>query len=332
MSDGLNGGDRGAADELIRRLLAGDQRALARAITVVENDAPEASAILSAIEPHLGKAIVVGVTGPPGVGKSTLIDAFVAELRGRGRKVGVLAVDPSSPLTGGAILGDRIRMARHVDDPGVFVRSIASRGQLGGLSRTAARVLQVMEAAGPDVIIVETVGAGQSDVMIAAVAHVKIVVSAPGLGDGVQAIKAGILEIADILVVNKSDQPHADQTVRQLEAMLRLRRPGLPPVSVVSTTSTSGEGIATLADAVGAHFVRRSGELDRAGADQPLRQAIARRTAELLESRIESGRDPVVATLCDRVKRGELGIHAAAEQLLKAILAPRGDAPSGSAP
>jgi LAO/AO transport system kinase len=186
----------------IEHLLAGDRAALARAITAVENETAEAPLVLKAIRPALGRASVVGFTGAPGAGKSTLVSAYVAELRRRNLGVGVVAVDPSSPITGGALLGDRIRMTAHATDPGVFIRSLASRGHLGGLSRTASRVIDVMDAAGKDVVLVETVGAGQSEVEIADVADVRVVVLAPGLGDEIQAIKAGILEIADILVVN----------------------------------------------------------------------------------------------------------------------------------
>ena len=203
---------------LLARLLAGQTAALARAISIVERDGPTVSALLKAIQPHLGRAIVVGFTGPPGAGKSTLVNAFIGEMRGRGRTVAVAAVDPSSPITGGAVLGDRIRMAEHTMDAGVFIRSLASRGHLGGLSASAARVADLMDAAGFDVIVLETVGAGQSEVEMAEMADVRIVISAPGLGDDVQAIKAGILEIADILVVNKSDLPLAKRTVGQLQA------------------------------------------------------------------------------------------------------------------
>jgi LAO/AO transport system kinase len=242
------GTETGAASGLVRGLLRGEPRALARAITAVESDSEEAAGILAAIQPHLGNARIVGITGPPGAGKSTLTDAIITELRRRGKQVAVLAVDPSSPFTGGAILGDRIRMLGHADDEGVFVRSVASRGHLGGLFRNVAGVLQVMDASGPDVIIVETVGAGQSEVEITRFAETKVVVCAPGLGDDIQAMKAGILEIADILVVNKGDQPHAEDTVRQLRGMLHLRDPRLGSAVVVSTTATTGRGVPELVD------------------------------------------------------------------------------------
>ncbi len=231
-------------------LLAGERASLARAITAVENETPEARAVLRAIRDRLGRALVVGFTGAPGAGKSTLVSAYVAELRQRGLSVGVVAVDPSSPLTGGAILGDRIRMSQHAADPGVFIRSLASRGHLGGLSRTAARVIDVFDASGRDVVVVETVGTGQSEVEIAEIADVRVVVNAPGLGDDIQAIKAGILEIADVLVVNKSDLPFAERSARQLAAMAA-QRDGRP-VPVLRTSATRNEGVPDLADAIAA--------------------------------------------------------------------------------
>ena len=233
---------------LVADLVGGDLRALARAITAVEDDAAAADAIVAAVAGHSGTATVVGLTGPPGAGKSTLTDAVVGELRRRGRTVAVLAVDPSSPLSGGAILGDRIRMLRHSEDPGVYVRSVAARGHLGGLFATVDRVLAVLGAWGPDVVLVETVGAGQSEVEITRFAQVKVVVSTPGLGDEVQAMKAGILEIADILVVNKADQPGADTTADQLRRMLQLRDPRRQAVPVVCTVATAGTGVAELVD------------------------------------------------------------------------------------
>lgn len=300
---------------LVARLLAGEQLALARAITIVENGLPQAPAILAALRGHLGRASVVGVTGPPGAGKSTLIDALVRQFRQRGRKVSVLAVDPSSSLTGGAILGDRIRMAGHTGDAGVFVRSLASRGHLGGLFRTAWEVLQVMDAAGPDVIVIETVGAGQSEVEIADYAHVRIVVCAPGLGDDVQAIKAGILEIADLLVVNKSDHPQASNTVRQLEAMLRLRAPGMATADILSTVATTGQGLPELADAV-----ERVAQERRAGSgvgDAPrMRRILADATARLVRELVLDARCDTVDAICAQAAAGAIGMEAAAQQLL----------------
>jgi len=320
MSRAHSAAGAGSYSNLLEGLLQGEPMAVARAITVVENGLEGAAAILSAIQPHLGKATVVGVTGPPGVGKSTLIDALITELRRRGKTVGVLAVDPTSPLTGGAILGDRIRMESHSGDKGVFVRSLASRGHLGGLFRTAWGVIQVMDAAGPDLIIIETVGAGQSEVEIAEFAKTRIVVCAPGLGDEIQAIKAGVLEIADILVVNKSDQPLAENTVRQLRAMLDLRDPMLGSAVIVSTTATTGQGIPLLADTLTGHAANRNGADRRQDPRLRVRDIIAELAADLVRDHIRTTDDPAIMALCDRVNRGEIDVDAAAAHLLKIVL------------
>ncbi|MCG6876831.1 MAG: methylmalonyl Co-A mutase-associated GTPase MeaB [Betaproteobacteria bacterium] len=238
---------------LIKPLLAGNRRAIARAITAFEAGAPEAASLATAIAPHLGRAHVIGITGAPGAGKSTLINALLGELLARSKRVGVVAVDPSSPISGGAVLGDRVRMAEHGSHESVFVRSVASRGHLGGLSRATSRIVDVMDAAGFDTIIVETVGAGQSEVEIAKIGDTRIVICPPGLGDGIQAIKAGILEIADILVVNKGDSPLAARTARDLQEMLHLRRASAPKVAVLVTTATTGEGVPALVDKIAEH-------------------------------------------------------------------------------
>jgi LAO/AO transport system kinase len=292
-------------------LLAGDRAALARAITAVENGTGEAAAVLAAIQPRLGRAKVVGITGAPGVGKSTLTGAYVAELRRRGLAVGVVAVDPSSPLTGGALLGDRIRMTVHGSDPGVFVRSVAARGHLGGLSRTTARVIDVMDAAGKDVVIVETVGAGQSEVEIAGLADVNLVVSAPGLGDDIQAIKAGILEIADILVVNKADQPLAERTARQLERLAG-------PATVLRTVATSGAGVAELADAIAAHWAD-GGNARRASPRRRARGLIVAAAAHRVRVVLDALDDARLEALCDAVLDGTLDIDEAARRSLDLI-------------
>jgi LAO/AO transport system kinase len=208
--------------DVIARLLAGDRRALARLITRIENDGQASTGILAALYPHTGRAHIVGVTGAPGTGKSTLVNALAKAYRAQDTKVGIVAVDPTSPFSGGALLGDRIRMRDLSGDPGVFIRSMASRGNLGGLARATADVVKALDAAGYPVILVETVGAGQSEVEIARTAHTTLVVEAPGLGDDVQAIKAGVLEIADVLVVNKADREGAERTRRTLQMMLEL--------------------------------------------------------------------------------------------------------------
>jgi LAO/AO transport system ATPase/phenylacetic acid degradation protein PaaD len=237
-------------------LLDGDRRTVARAISRIEQGAPEAAALRAALQPHLGRAHVLGITGAPGAGKSTLVNALLGELLARRQRVGVVAVDPSSPLTGGAVLGDRVRMGEHGASPGVFIRSVASRGHLGGLSPTTRAIVDVLDAAGFDTVIVETVGAGQSEVEIMRVADTRIVACPPGLGDGVQAIKAGILEIADVLVVTKADLPGAQATARDLRDMLHLRAAaadGAWEVPVLSVNAPAGAGVGTLVDQTEAH-------------------------------------------------------------------------------
>ena len=240
----------------VASILAGDRRSIARAISAIEQGDPDSRAIAGAIAPHLGRAHVLGVTGAPGAGKSTLINALLGELLARGQRIAVVAVDPSSPLTGGAVLGDRVRMGDHGAHENVFIRSVAARGHLGGMSRTTGQIVDVMDAAGFDTVIVETVGAGQSEVEITRLADTRLVVCAPGLGDSVQAIKAGILEIADLLVVSKGDLPAAEAAVRDLQEMLRLRRAGAAPVAVLKTAATQGAGIADVVDAFLAHAAR----------------------------------------------------------------------------
>jgi GTPase len=298
----------------IAALRAGDRATLARAITFIENEAPAAQAVLRAIFPHVGHAQVVGFTGPPGVGKSTLVNAYIAELRRRGRSVGVVAVDPSSPVSGGAILGDRVRMSDHGTDAGVFVRSLASRGHLGGLTRMTARVVDVMDAAARDVVILETVGTGQSEVEIAGIAHTKVVVSAPGLGDEIQAVKAGVLEIADVLVVNKADHPLADQTVHQLRDALRLSHREGWQVPVLRTVATTGEGLAELADAIEAHAAQLDPALRQSAPRQRMRRLIAATAARQARRRIEALQGEAFDALCDAVLKGELDFETAAQQ------------------
>jgi LAO/AO transport system kinase len=316
MSETARAAPAATRGDWLSRLRAGERQVLARAITAVENESSEATAILGAIFPHLGQAMVVGVTGAPGAGKSTLVGALISELRGRGLSVGVVAVDPSSPISGGAILGDRIRMHEHAGDEGVFVRSLASRGHLGGLSRTAARVVDVMDAAGKEVVVVETVGAGQADVEIAELAHTKIVVSAPGLGDDIQALKAGILEIADILVVNKNDLPLASRTISELEGMVGLidREGWRPPV--LATTATAGEGVAELADSVFAHAEWLGEARRRASPRLRVRRLLAAIAAERVRARLMDGEAGDLDEICDRVLKGELDFDEAATRAL----------------
>ncbi|NMM27312.1 MAG: methylmalonyl Co-A mutase-associated GTPase MeaB [Glaciimonas sp.] len=237
----------------IDTILSGSRPALARAISLIENNRPGAEELVASLAPHCGRAHVVGITGAPGAGKSTLINALLGELIRRGRRIAVLAVDPSSPITGGAVLGDRVRMDEHGAHGGVFIRSVSARGHLGGLSLTTSKIVDLFDAVGFDVVLVETVGTGQSEVEISYCADTRIVLCPPGMGDDVQAIKAGVLEIADILVVNKADLPLAGRTVRDLQNMLHLRNQTDWKVEVLQTVATSGAGIAQLADKIDAH-------------------------------------------------------------------------------
>jgi LAO/AO transport system kinase len=241
------------ADALIERLVS-DSRALPRLATLVENDDPRGLDLLDVLYPRTGQAHIVGVTGPPGSGKSTLIAALLKGLRETGRRVAVLAIDPSSPLTGGAVLGDRIRMMERHADAGVFVRSMASRGRKGGLAWATAALVHVLDAAGYPLILIETVGTGQDGTDIAALADTVVVLEAPGLGDGVQAIKSGLLEVGDIVVVNKADQPGADDALRLLRAAFALAHPADGRVvPIVATTAATGEGVAALVAAIDEH-------------------------------------------------------------------------------
>jgi LAO/AO transport system kinase len=235
----------------INSLRAGDPRALARAISTVEDRAAGSSELLKALFPHTGKARVLGLTGAPGAGKSTLVDQLARLYRKDNRQVGIIAVDPTSPYTGGAILGDRIRMQEHFSDPGIYIRSMATRGALGGLARTTADVATVLDAAGHDVVLIETVGVGQDEVDIVRLADITVVILVPGMGDDVQSIKAGIMEIADIFVINKSDHPGAERVEREIKTLqsLATRNDGwIPPV--VKTVASEGQGIGELAEAI----------------------------------------------------------------------------------
>jgi GTPase len=257
--------------DIAERLLNGDRRALARMVTLIENEAPQARRYLAELHQHAGRAHIIGVTGPPGAGKSTLVTHLVRELRRRDRKIGVVAIDPTSPFTGGAILGDRIRMMELAGDPQVFIRSMASRGSLGGLSASTRDVVRAMDAAGYDPIIIETIGTGQAEVEVMRAAQTVLVVSAPGMGDEVQAIKAGILEIADIFVVSKADKPGADQTVAELAMLLsldpnrRLHDKSKPywRIPVLKTSAIKDQGISQLVDAIEQHrqYLSESGML-----------------------------------------------------------------------
>jgi LAO/AO transport system kinase len=277
------------ATDLIARLRGGERRALARSITIVETGGAPARELLAAAYPYAGAAHVVGVTGPPGAGKSTLVTTLAQEWRARGVTVGIIAVDPTSPFTGGAVLGDRIRMQVLGGDTGVFIRSMASRGRLGGLSRATADAVTLLDVAGFQIVLVETVGAGQGEVDIARAAHTTIVVEVPGMGDDVQSIKAGMLEIADLFVVNKADREGADNVVRMLKAMLHLgeHRPGMWEPPVLKAVAMQGLGAPDIVEAAGHHVehLRASGqaaERARAAAERELSAAVQELALERL--------------------------------------------------
>lgn len=303
--------------EIAAQVLAGERGATARAISAVENETVESVAMLRAIRANLGRARVLGITGPPGAGKSTLTSALIGAYLDLGRRVAVIAVDPSSPVSGGAILGDRIRMGVHQSDDRVFIRSMASRGYPGGLSRTASQVIDVLDAAGYGVVIVETVGAGQSDVEIGLLADTRVVICPAGLGDEVQAIKSGLLEIADIYAVNKADSPMAARTEAELAGMIGLRTfAGWVP-RIVRTVATTGAGVPALMEAIAAH---ESSGGTRIGPRLRVRRLIAAGAADWAKGCIESLSSPAFEALCEEYARGELGSREAWRQALTLAL------------
>jgi LAO/AO transport system kinase len=315
----------GDIPDLVERARRGEQLAVARLISLVE-DGGEAGLrqLAAALAPHGGRAHVVGVTGPPGVGKSTSTSALVAALRARGRRVGVLAVDPSSPFSGGALLGDRVRMGEHATDDGVFIRSMAARGHLGGLAWSTPQALRVLDAAGCDVVIVETVGVGQSEVEVVALADTTVLLLAPGAGDGIQAAKAGILEVADVFVMNKADRDGAAEAVRDLRQVLSMSGPPGPggwDRPVLTTVAPRGDGLPELVAALDAH----RGWLDRSG--ERARRRRGRAEAEIQAVALEQVRARLgdvrgargLAGLAERVLAGELDPYRAADQLLATL-------------
>ncbi|MCU0256835.1 MAG: methylmalonyl Co-A mutase-associated GTPase MeaB [Vicinamibacterales bacterium] len=308
---------------LSARVVDGDPRAIARAITLIEDESPQAAALVRQLHPHTGRAYLVGITGPPGAGKSTLVDKLTGELRRRGHTVGIIAVDPTSPYSGGAVLGDRVRMQAHAGDPGVFIRSMATRGHLGGLSRATSDVAHVLDAAGRDIVLIETVGVGQDEVDIVRTADVSLVTLVPGAGDEVQAIKAGIMEIADVFVVNKADREGADRTQAAIEAMLALQSVAegewQPPV--LRTEATTGRGVAELWDTVEAfrrHSAARQGERRRSRAEFRLRELLGHRFLRHVEDEVLGPGE--LATLLDRIAARELDPYTAVEGVMKRAL------------
>ncbi len=305
-----------AGNAALDRARNGDTRALARLISLVEDQSPQVRSVIRAVAPGTGAARIIGLTGAPGVGKSTVTGALVGAFRKEDRRVAVLAIDPTSPFTGGALLGDRIRMQEHATDEGVFIRSMASRGQAGGLAAAAPQAIRVLDAAGFEVIIVETVGVGQAEVAVASHADSVVVLLAPGMGDAIQAAKAGILEVADLFVVNKADKPDAQQAVRDIRAMLALaeRAPGDWKPPVITTVATAGDGIAELVTRLEAHWswLERSGELGRRRRRRA-REEITALAVASLRGRLDARR---ADELAGRVSDGSLDPFAAADELL----------------
>jgi len=310
--------------EVANGVLEGKRRALAQLITMIEDEDPAATKALAELYKHTGHAHIIGVTGPPGSGKSTIVTRLISEFRRNERTVGVICVDPSSPFSGGALLGDRIRMQEHAVDDEVYVRSMGTRGHLGGLARSTSDAVRAVDAFGKDVIIVETVGAGQSEVEIIEIAHTVIVTDVPGSGDDIQAIKAGIMEIADIFVVNKSDLPGAEKKVSEIETMLDLdqrAREWNPPV--ILTNARSGEGITDLVDKIGEHieFLKKSGLMEKKDlkrSQEELEDLMRYRLTRKLLDRLRD--EPEYAEAIDRIAKRNEDPYTVAERLIAEFL------------
>ena len=308
-------------DDLIARARKGEPRAVARLITLIENASPQLRKVMAALNPLAGKARIIGLTGAPGVGKSTSTSALVRAFRAQDLRVGVLAVDPSSPFTGGALLGDRVRMQDHASDPGVFIRSMASRGHLGGLSWAAPQAIRVLDAAGCDVVLVETVGVGQAEVEIASLADSTIVLVSPGMGDSIQAAKAGILEIADVFVVNKADRDGAQQTVRDLRNMIALAAPEGWKPPIVPTVAVKDEGVADVIERLGEHlsWMEGSGELGRRRRTRARDEIEAIAVTTLRERMGDLHGHQRLDVLAEKVLDGSCDPYAAADELVAGL-------------
>ena len=306
-------------DNLVQGILAGEKRSIARAITIIENNGEKAQKIISAIYPYTGKAYVIGITGPAGSGKSTLIEKIVKKLRENGKSVGVVAVDPTSPFTGGAFLGDRIRMQNLSLDKEVFIRSMASRNSLGGLAKATKDAIKVLDAAGKDYIIVETVGAGQLEVDIVKVAHTVIIVLAPGFGDEIQAIKAGLMEIGDIFVINKADRENADRAVIDLLSALELNTKRKWKPQVIKTVALTGKGVDELLKAIEEHKkYLEAGELEekrRKRIEAELLEAISQRLTDTIIAELKT--DKKLESFIEKIMNRESDPYTIADMLLK---------------
>jgi LAO/AO transport system kinase len=305
---------------LAERLIAGDKRALARAITLIENDDPQGWELVREVFPRTGRARIVGLTGPPGVGKSTLIGSLTAEMRKADREVAVLSIDPSSPFTRGALLGDRIRLSDHFLDPGVFIRSMASRGALGGLSEATLQAALLMDASGKDDVFIETVGVGQAEIDIVDHGDTIVLVLMPGSGDSIQALKAGVMEIPDIIVVNKADHPMTDTMIREIRGVLSLGPSTSWRVPIVKTEAAKAEGVAELAEKITKHreHIEAEGTLDERRA-RNLRNEVLELAAARMRRRLEAAvaDDASVRELLDRVVKRDLDPASAAQELLE---------------